>query len=117
MISYVTDYHTSSEELVDLNALTGSDRHRLLADERRCHVLRILADRYDQVGLGDLANEVADREADLDLDDGDSVTLVETSLHHEHLPMIEQLRVLDYDPARTGSPCRTPVGRSWRDRA
>lgn len=74
--------------------LSESDRHRLLADRRRRVLLDVLADRDGPVELTDLAATVAARE------DGTDDERVAIDLHHHHLPLLDDLGVVVYDPAR-----------------
>ena len=61
-----------------------------LADDRRRRVLRYLLERdgADAVGLGELAEAVADED---DVDDA------HRSLHHAHLPRLDEAGIVDYD--------------------
>lgn len=79
--------------------LTESERHRLLADERRRLALDVLAERATPVELADLADEIAAREDGLDAVDEETLGRVRVSLHHNHLPMMDDLGVADYDLA------------------
>lgn len=78
--------------------LTESERHTLLSSERRRRVLDILEERTTPVQFTDLATEVAKREAGLDAADSETVKRVKISLHHTHLPKMDSLGVLTYDP-------------------
>lgn len=64
-----------------------------LADARRRTAYSALADCGDTLERSDLARRIADRE-DEDVSVGD-VTL---SLHHVHLPALEEAGIADYDP-------------------
>lgn len=81
-----------SRGIVDL---TESERHRLLAVERRRVVLEALADGQSTFDLRELAREVAARE------DGptgeETVDAVALALHHVHLPKMADLGVVAYD--------------------
>lgn len=69
--------------------LTTSERHRLLRSERRREVLDVLAGQATTVELTELASQVAAGE--------DDVHRVSVSLHHSHLPLMEDVGVLEYD--------------------
>lgn len=90
----------NTDEHPNVDELTESDRHRLLAAERRRHVLSILSERPTPVALDDLAGAVAARETGRDGAVETRVTDVQISLHHAHLPEMAELGVIDYD-ART----------------
>lgn len=92
---------TSSEQTGESNGtveLSESARHRLLAARQRRTVLELLADRATPVDLEDLASSVADREAVGETSSPSDTRQVMTSLHHAHLPMLDDAGVLDYDP-------------------
>lgn len=86
------------EKFAEPDDLTESDRHRLLAAERRRQALDILVGQTPSVDLADLAAAVATRDPDIDAADGQAVTRVAASLHHFHLPMMADYGVIDYDP-------------------
>lgn len=67
--------------------------HRILADERRRIAIEVLNDR-SSVSLDELAEEVA-------LRGGGSPETVRISLHHHHLPLLDEVGVVDYDSDRT----------------
>ncbi len=78
--------------------LTESDRHRLLSDGRRRILLDVLEGRPTPVELDDAAAAVARREAN-----GSGATAelregVAIALHHNHLPRMADMGVIDYDP-------------------
>jgi|AntRauMinimDraft_4_1070384.scaffolds.fasta_scaffold00292_6 hypothetical protein len=78
--------------------LTESERHTLLSSERRRRVLDILEEQTTPVQFTDLATEVAKQEPGLDAEDSETVERVKISLHHTHLPKMDGLGVLTYDP-------------------
>lgn len=81
--------------------LTESQRHRMLAVERRRTTLEVLEDLTAPVDLEDLAVAVAEREADGDRVDEGTVEQVRISLHHAHLPKLADLGIIAYDPVET----------------
>lgn len=95
-MSQTTDEHI--DELAEVDRLTESERHRLLADERRRLALAILSERTTSIRLEELATEIAIRSEDIDPDDEEAVARVKTALHHGHLPKMSELGVIDYDP-------------------
>lgn len=85
------------EECVRAADLAASDKHRLLAEEQRRLALALLAQRRDTVEVEELAAEIARREADGGPVGEQVVDRVVISLHHRHLPMMDDLGVVDYD--------------------
>lgn len=80
-------------ESAEVALLPESERHRLLADDRRRMTLDVLGRRTSPVDLEDLAASIADRETT-----GDTVEQITGRLHHAHLPMMDELGVIDYEP-------------------
>lgn len=91
-----TPEHTS-QQMRTAN-LTESERYSLLRSERRREVLDILERQHTHVQLAELASEVTKREADLDAEDSEAVKRVKITLHHMHLPKMDELGVLTYEP-------------------
>ncbi len=77
----------------DRTELSTTDCHRLLADERRRTLLDVLGDSTLPVDLTTLAEDLATH----DEDDAATVDELAISLHHRHLPMMDDLGVVDYD--------------------
>lgn len=94
--SMESDVYTSV--IGEKTKLSEQDRHRLLAAERRRATLDVLADRELPVGVEDLAEDVVAKEEDTDGIDVNAVETVAISLHHHHLPMMDDLGVIQYDP-------------------
>lgn len=84
-------------EALNTFELPPSERHRLLAAERRRLALDILTGTTSVVELEDLAAEIAARE-DGTLTGDDAIKRVGVSLHHVHLPQMDKMGILDYDP-------------------
>jgi len=78
--------------------LTESDRFRLLAAERRRDVLAVVTDRHAPFDLTDLATAVAKREHDEERPAEETIEEVAISLHHAHLPLMDELGIIDYVP-------------------
>lgn len=72
---------------------TGSDYHRLVRDERRRRIVRVLLDRGTPIELSELATAVGTRAENAGVADDVSI-----SLHHVHLPLLDDVGVVDYDP-------------------
>lgn len=76
--------------------VTDTERHKLLADERRRSLLEILASESCPIELETLAKALTKR-----ADDSDGITDPETlqiSLHHQHLPILRNYGIISYDP-------------------
>lgn len=91
----------SSNGRTSIPELTDTERHRLLAAERRRAVLDVLAERTPPVELEDLVEAIAAREDDATITAFEQERLVAISLHHNHLPMMTDVGAIDYDPATT----------------
>lgn len=76
--------------------ISPTDSFDILADPRRRQLLLLLddVDRDDRISLADLSERLAE-EADGDESSRD----VAISLHHHHLPKLEDAGLLAYDPA------------------
>lgn len=95
----------SDDPLPSTTGLSESDRHLLLSAERRRIALSVLAGRDSPMNLEALATAVAAREhgeeaaeeaAETVAEDGVDRTMID--LHHCHLPRLDDLGVIDYDP-------------------
>lgn len=78
--------------------LSESDRHLLLAVERRRVALDVLTEGSAPIFLDDLAVAVVEREVNDCVATEESVERVAISLHHHHLPKMENIGVVQYDP-------------------
>ena len=74
--------------------LSESEWHRILSVERRRFLLDVLDDRPTPVGFDELAESVAAREAGTARIDVERVAI---TLHHNHLPRLAKLGVVEYD--------------------
>ena len=72
--------------------LDEDDYHRLLASERRRLALNVLASAPLPITLDALATELATLTVD-----ATTVDREQTLLHHYHLPMMDDLGVIEYD--------------------
>ena len=93
--------------------LTTNERHRLLSNDRRRATLAVLGDRTAPVELADLAAAVADRMTDAGVADEELVDRMKASLHHVHLPKMNSLGVVEYEPGT----CRVESYRHVPDAA
>ncbi len=76
--------------------LTTSQRHRVLANERRRIVCDLLAGHTEPVDLQTVTEAVRVREG---ADDGPNGDAIRIALHHSHLPLLDDVGLVDYDPA------------------
>lgn len=88
----------SLTEVFDRADLTASERHRLLAADRRRLALVVLVERTAPVELDELAADVAAREAESIATDDETIEHVAIELHHAHLPKLASAGVLEYSP-------------------
>jgi hypothetical protein len=86
------------DDATELPALTRTERHRLLAAERRRVALRVLDEHSLPTGLDELADAVRDRETGTDSPRPATAESVRITLHHKHLPLMADLGLVDYDP-------------------
>lgn len=95
MSQTITEFTDDVPRIADL---TETERHTLLRDERRRLALDALAEQPATVDLTAVAAEVAARENGCDVADDDDVERVAVALHHTHLPKMDELGVLTYQP-------------------
>lgn len=86
-----------AEENRGVVELTASDRHSLLAAKRRRVVLDILSEGPSSFTLRELSTAVAAREDDADEGDIEQIAI---TLHHAHLPKMDEFGVVTYDRRR-----------------
>lgn len=79
--------------------LTESDAHRLLSSARRRILLDVLEDRQPPIDLDALAAAVAERELGAESSEAVPAGQVAISLHHVHLPKLDEVGVVDYAAA------------------
>jgi hypothetical protein len=77
--------------------VTEDDWYRLLSAERRRELLELFDERSGHLELDSLATEIAERSDELDATDAAAVERVAVSLHHVHLPKLNDAGVLEYD--------------------
>lgn len=75
--------------------LTETDLHRVLSSARRRVVLDVLADREAPMELAGLSSAVASSQDGVDPQARERVAI---TLHHEHLPLLDDVGLVDYDP-------------------
>ena len=88
----------NSETYVGVESLSEDDYHRLMAVRRRRTTLAALAELRFPIDLDDIAAAVVKREKDMPDIEETSIDEVAMKLHHIHLPKMDSLCVIDYDP-------------------
>jgi len=89
----------STSDYTRTRGTSESDRHSLLATERRRTAFDVLSNRTVPVGLEEVAAAVATREDDHANPTREHVDRVALTLHHVHLPKLCEVGVVRYDPA------------------
>ena len=86
--SPAADTEASTDELLDV-----------LGHARRRAVLTVLADRSSSMGVEQLAHHVAarERESELAAVPDDAVEETHVTLHHVHLPKLDEADLVDHD--------------------
>lgn len=100
----MTETSTATSDGDETTALTTDDRLWLLASKKRRAVLEILDPAETPVGIRELARAVVDQ-----LQTATSVDRFVTTLHHKHLPLLDRLDVVDYDPERSRITAYRPI--------
>ena len=77
--------------------LGEGDRNRLLASRRRRLVLDVIEDRSTPIGLGTLARAIGTAEFGSEAIEPETIERLSISLHHNHLPRLDDVGALDYD--------------------
>jgi len=102
--------HDLIEEMDGVGGLSRSESFELLSAKRRRITLGVLGDGPTTISLDELARAVAEREsADGATRGSPSRERVATSLHHRHLPKMDDFGVLEYDPETN----RVTSRRAW----
>jgi hypothetical protein len=78
--------------------LSETDRHALLASDRRRQLVRVLSEWNAPVGVSDLAVAVQRAEADSPESVEASTREISIELHHNHLPRLAAASLIDYVP-------------------
>lgn len=92
----------SSETTISPSVTAFETTLELLANEQRRLLLLVLQDSTGRISLDELARSVAARaNEDTSLtDSGPSTDQVAISLHHNHLPKLDDAGIVDYDVDR-----------------
>jgi len=90
-----TAIQTVTEQL-RIDGLSETERHRLLESERRRLALAILEEQSGVVEREYLAAEIAAHETGTDEPGEDAIQRIEVSLHHSHLPLMDDLGAVSY---------------------
>lgn len=99
------DLRLFDREQTDPYYFPNAERDRLLADDRRRVVLAVLEDEQMPLSLREVTERVCERESAASTDATGGPTChatdgsaVEITLHHVHLPMLDEAGCLTYDP-------------------
>lgn len=87
----------NTSESSEAITITESQRHRLLSSERRRTLLDVLAGQSTPIDVDTLASAIAEEERDRGTQDPSSMDQIAVVLHHNHLPKLEEVDVVDYD--------------------
>ena len=74
------------------------ESHRMLSSDRRRLLIDLLAEQPPSVDLDTLAAQLFEEEAAAGDVKARSVEQVSISLHHSHLPKLDSVGVIDYEP-------------------
>lgn len=77
--------------------LTETERHQLLSASKRRTAVSVLTDRSVPIGLRELATVVAAETTDSETLSEDTLQRTAAHLHHQHLPLMDDLNVIDYN--------------------
>mgnify|MGYP002761230300 CR=1 FL=1 len=80
------------------DVLPETDIHDILRNDRRRNVIKCLQDRGREVSLRDLAEHIAEIETNVSPPPRNVRQSVYVSLHQTHLPKLDELAIVDYDP-------------------
>lgn len=94
MSSTITTFPNDQPRVADL---TETEQHGLLSAERRRLVLTILTEQTTPIELADLAAEIAAQKESDDATSEETLNRIQVTLHHTHLPKMDDLGVIDYD--------------------
>lgn len=88
---------SNSVEAVEEARIADGDRHRILASEHRRTTIAVLRSATTPIALDALAARVVDRNEGLAGMGIDAEENVAIGLHHNHLPLLDEMGVLAYD--------------------
>lgn len=77
--------------------LTETERHRLLTAPDRRILLKTLSTQSAPVQLETVARELVKSKTESETTET-SITKTKAKLHHTHLPLMDDLKILSYDP-------------------
>lgn len=89
---------SSNETPSDSPSITESQRQRILSLERRRILLDILAEQATPLDINSLALAIGEVEQDRGTPDSEEITQIAVELHHCHLPQLDEVGIVDYDP-------------------
>ena len=77
--------------------LTKAEQHSLFISERRCILCGIFAEQTAEISFDELVSKVARRDQEIDSDIPEQVERVAITLHHTHLPKLEEFGIIAYN--------------------
>lgn len=84
-------------EYREIADLTETERHRLLASERRRILVTILSTHTPPADLETLAEKIVDRDVAIESVDDGVVDRMMTVLRHKHLPILSDMGLIEFD--------------------
>lgn len=97
---------TTGDRQTQAAEISEHEQYRLLGDERRRTAANVLAEQSSSLTLSELATELAARETAAE---NVSQRTLEVRLHHVHLPLMDDVGVLDYDSEANHVDPRQPI--------
>lgn len=88
-------------ERPEAGSITESEYHRLLSSARRRALLDVLRDGSTPMDVETLAMEVREEEQRTGSADQDAMDRIAITLHHVHLPKLDEVGIVDYDQSAT----------------
>lgn len=92
-----TESNDLTVEMAKESRATKSEWHRILSNERRRDVIEVLEKSPMPIELEVLAAQVAIREVGATAVEEGAVERVMITLHHMHLPLMDDVGVISYD--------------------
>ena len=91
------DAARTSVESGGIEELSEDEQYELLSSATRRLAIGVLAEGSAPIDVGELAAAIARRESGADAPDPEAVERAEIGLHHNHLPRMDALGLVEYD--------------------